>query len=64
VKKEYKKIRILSHGMDYSFIIKFENYLRKVRSCHYQRNLQHNAVMKNIRTPMENDNPCLSPRMD
>lgn len=48
VKKEYKKSDFFLKELDYSFIIKFENYLRSVRPRHYQESLQHNAVMKHI----------------
>ena len=34
--------------LDYNFVLKFENYLRTVKPKHYQKSLQHNAVMKHI----------------
>ena len=34
--------------LDYNFVLKFENFLRTVKPKHYQKNLQHNAVMKHI----------------
>lgn len=48
VKKEYGRKDLYMKELDYSFIIKFENYLRAVRPRHYKKNLQHNAVMKHI----------------
>jgi len=48
IKKEYKKPDYYLKELDYSFIIKFENYLRSVKPRHYQNRLQHNAVMKHI----------------
>jgi integrase len=48
IKKEYGRKDFYLKELDYSFVIKFENYLRAVRPRHYQKNLQHNAVMKHI----------------
>ena len=48
IKKEYKRPDVYLKELDYSFIIKFENYLRSVKPRHYQNRLQHNAVMKHI----------------
>lgn len=48
IKKEYGRKDFYLKELDYSFIIKFENYLRAVRPRHYQKSLQHNAVMKHI----------------
>ena len=48
VKKEYGRKNIYLKELDYSFVIKFENYLRAVKPRHYRKNLQHNAVMKHI----------------
>lgn len=48
VKKEFKRKDYYLKELDYSFILKFENYLRAVRPRHYQKSLQHNAVMKHI----------------
>lgn len=48
IKKEYKRPDFYLKELDYSFIIKFENYLRSVKPRHYQNRLQHNAVMKHI----------------
>ncbi|HSI70822.1 MAG TPA: site-specific integrase [Gillisia sp.] len=48
IKKEYRRSDFYLKELDYSFIIKFENYLRSVRPRHYQIRLQHNAVMKHL----------------
>lgn len=48
VKREFKRKDYYLKELDYSFILKFENYLRAVRPRHYQKSLQHNAVMKHI----------------
>ncbi|MCM4159052.1 site-specific integrase [Antarcticibacterium flavum] len=48
IKKEYRRSDFYLKELDYSFIIKFENYLRSIRPRHYQTCLQHNAVMKHI----------------
>lgn len=48
IKKEYGRKDFYLKELDYSFIIKFENYLRAVRPRHYKKSLQHNAVMKHI----------------
>lgn len=48
IKKEYKRPDFYLKELDYSFIIKFENFLRSVKPRHYQNRLQHNAVMKHI----------------
>lgn len=48
IEKEYARKDLYLKELDYSFIIKFENYLRAVRPRHYQKSLQHNAVMKHI----------------
>ena len=48
VKKEFGRKDLYLKELDYSFIIKFENYLRSVKPRHYQKRLQHNAVMKHI----------------
>ncbi|MGM1054548.1 MAG: site-specific integrase [Bacteroidota bacterium] len=48
LKKEYKRSDFYLKELDYSFIIKFENFLRSVRPRHYQKSIQHNAVMKHI----------------
>lgn len=48
VKKEYGRKDLYLKELDYSFVIKFENYLRAVKPRHYRKNLQHNAVMKHI----------------
>ena len=48
IQKEYKRKNFYLRDLDYSFIIKFENYLRSVKPQHYQKKLQHNAVMKHI----------------
>ena len=46
--KEYKRKDLYLKELDYSFLLRFEKYLRTVRPRHYQKNLQHNAVMKHI----------------
>jgi len=48
LKKEYKRNDFYLRELDYSFILRFENFLRAVRPRHYQKSLQHNAVMKHI----------------
>ena len=48
VKKVYGRKDLYLKELDYSFIVKFENYLRAVKPRHYRKNLQHNAVMKHI----------------
>ncbi|MBZ9629540.1 site-specific integrase [Salegentibacter sp. LM13S] len=48
VQKEYGRKDLYLKELDYSFVIKFENYLRAVKPRHYCKNLQHNAVMKHI----------------
>lgn len=48
VKKEYGRNDLYLKELDFSFVIKFENYLRAVRPRHYRSSLQHNAVMKHI----------------
>lgn len=48
IKKEFKRTDFYLKELDYSFIIKFENYLRSVKPRHYQKRLQHNAVMKHL----------------
>src|SRR5690606_3567843 len=39
VKKEFKRKDYYLKELDYSFILKFENYLRAVRPRHYQKSL-------------------------
>lgn len=48
VKKVYRRKDLYLKELDYSFIVKFENYLRALKPRHYRKNLQHNAVMKHI----------------
>ncbi|MDT0676457.1 site-specific integrase [Autumnicola musiva] len=48
VKKVYGRKDLYLKELDYSFVVKFENYLRAVKPRHYRKNLQHNAVMKHI----------------
>lgn len=48
VEKVYGRKDLYLKELDYSFIVKFENYLRTVKPRHYRKNLQHNAVMKHI----------------
>ena len=48
IQKEYKRKNFYLRELDYSFILKFENFLRSVKPRHYQKKLQHNAVMKHI----------------
>jgi site-specific recombinase XerD len=48
VKKIYGRKDLYLKELDYSFVVKFENYLRSVKPRHYRKKLQHNAVMKHI----------------
>ena len=48
IQKEYKRKNFYLRDLDYSFILRFENYLRSVKPRHYRKKLQHNAVMKHI----------------
>ncbi|MEG9327356.1 site-specific integrase [Salinimicrobium catena] len=48
LKKEYNRKNYYLGDLDYSFILKFENYLRSVKPHNYRGKLQHNAVMKHI----------------
>lgn len=48
VKKEYGRRDLYLKELDYSFVIKFENYLRSARPKNFREGLQHNAVMKHI----------------
>lgn len=48
LKKEYKRNDFYLRELDYSFILRFENFLRAVRPRYYQKSLQNNAVMKHI----------------
>lgn len=48
IQKEYRSKDLYLKELDYSFIIKFENYLRSIKPRNYRRKLQHNAVMKHI----------------
>jgi site-specific recombinase XerD len=48
VQKVYGRKDLYLKELDYSFVVKFENYLRAVKPRHYRKNLQHNAVMKHI----------------
>lgn len=48
IKKEFDRKDFYLQELDYNFVLKFENYLRSVKPKHYQKNLQHNAVMKHI----------------
>lgn len=48
VEEVYGRKDLYLKELDYSFIVKFENYLRAVKPRHYRKNLQHNAVMKHI----------------
>lgn len=48
LKKEYNRKNYYLGDLDYSFILKFENYLRSVKPRNYRGKLQHNAVMKHI----------------
>ncbi|WP_298528605.1 phage integrase SAM-like domain-containing protein [uncultured Christiangramia sp.] len=48
IKKEFDRKDFYLQELDYNFVLKFENYLRSVKPKHYQKNMQHNAVMKHI----------------
>lgn len=48
IEKEYKRKNYYLGDLDYSFILRFENYLRSIKPRNYRRKLQHNAVMKHI----------------
>ncbi|MGA9588934.1 MAG: site-specific integrase [Salegentibacter sp.] len=48
VKQEFGRKDYYLQELDYNFILKFENFLRSIKPKHYQKNLQHNAVMKHI----------------
>ncbi len=50
LKKAYKRNDFYLRELDYSFFLRFENFLRAVRTRHYQKSLQHNAVMKHIQS--------------
>ncbi|MCZ2846323.1 MAG: site-specific integrase [Candidatus Bathyarchaeota archaeon] len=48
IKQEFGRKDYYLQELDYNFVLKFENFLRTVKPKHYQKNLQHNAVMKHI----------------
>lgn len=48
IKQEYGRNDFYLKELDYSFILRFEKFLRSVKPRHYQKKLQHNAVMKHI----------------
>ncbi|MCC4211515.1 site-specific integrase [Leeuwenhoekiella parthenopeia] len=48
IKKEYNRTDYYLQELDYSFVIRFDNFLRLTKSNTHKRNLQHNAVMKHI----------------
>lgn len=48
IQKEYNRKDYYLGDLDYSFILKFENYLRSVKPRNYRKKLHHNAVMKHI----------------
>ncbi len=48
IKQEFGRKDYYLQELDYNFVLKFENFLRSVKPKHYQKNLQHNAVMKHI----------------
>lgn len=48
IKQEFGRKDYYLQELDYNFVLKFENFLRIVKPKHYQKNLQHNAVMKHI----------------
>lgn len=48
VKKEYKRENMELEELDYRFILSFENFLRKYKPRHYQKQIGNNAVMKHI----------------
>ena len=45
---EYKRKKFYLRDLDYSFVLKFENYLRSVKPLNHRKKLHHNAVMKHI----------------
>nr|WP_295178179.1 site-specific integrase [uncultured Christiangramia sp.] len=48
MKQEFGRKDYYLQELDYNFVLKFENFLRILKPKHYQKNLQHNAVMKHI----------------
>lgn len=48
IQKEYRRKDLYLKELDYSFIIKFESFLRAARPLNHRESLQHNAVMKHI----------------
>lgn len=48
VKKEYKRENMELAELDYRFILSFENFLRRHKPRHYQKQIGNNAVMKHI----------------
>lgn len=48
IEKEYKTSEIYLNELSYSFVINFENFLRKYRPKGHYRNIGNNAVMKHI----------------
>ena len=48
IKKQYKQNDIELTKLDYDFILKFENFLRKHKPNHYQTSIGNNAAMKHL----------------
>ncbi len=48
LKKEFQKTDMDLSELDYSFILRFESFLRKLKPKHYQKQIGNNAVMKHI----------------
>ena len=48
VKTEYKREDMELAELDYPFILRFENFLRRHKPRHYQKQIGNNAVMKHI----------------
>lgn len=48
IKKEYKQNDIELSELDYDFILKFENFLRRHKPRHYQPKIGNNAALKHI----------------
>ena len=48
IKKEYNRTDYYLQELDYSFVLRFDNFLRLTKSNTHKGNLQHNAVMKHI----------------
>lgn len=48
IKKEYKADDFLLKDLDYSFVVGFENFLRRYKPKHYQPKIGNNTIMKHI----------------